>query len=232
MLNDVVSHDDWLKARLELLDAEKEFTHQREALTRRRMAMPWEKIEKDYRFIGPSGSMTLAELFDGHSQLIVYHFMFGPDWQEGCKSCSFWADNFDHIPVHLAHRDVAFTAVSRAPLERIEAYKDRFGWTFPWVQADGSDFNHDYQASFTPDELAAGRGYYNYAERKIGASDIVGISVFAKDEEGAVYHTYSCYSRGVEMLNGAYHYLDLVPKGRNEEGLDFPQAWVRRRDQY
>ncbi|HWJ75794.1 MAG TPA: thioredoxin family protein [Kaistia sp.] len=232
MLNDVVSHDDWLKARLDLLDAEKAFTQQREALTRRRMAMPWEKIEKDYRFIGPSGSMTLADLFDGHSQLIVYHFMFGPDWQEGCKSCSFWADNFDHIPIHLAHRDVAFTAVSRAPLERIEAYKSRFGWTFPWVQADGSDFNYDYQASFAPEELAAGRGYYNYTERKIGASDIVGISVFAKDEQGAVYHTYSCYSRGVEMVNGAYHYLDLVPKGRNEEGLDFPQAWVRRRDQY
>lgn len=232
MQSTIVAHDDWLKARLELLAAEKEFTRQREALTRKRMAMPWEPVTKDYRFLGPNGRMSMSDLFDGHSQLIVYHFMFGPDWEEGCKSCSFWADNFDHIPIHLAHRDVAFTAVSRAPLERIEAYKARFGWTFPWVQAEGSEFNFDHQAAFTPEELAAGRAYYNYEMRRVGASDIVGISVFARDEAGAIYHTYSCYSRGVEMLNGAYHYLDLVPKGRNEEGLEFPQSWVRRRDQY
>ncbi len=231
-MNEIVTGEDWLKARLELLQAEKAFTREREALTRRRMAMPWEKVGKDYRFEGPTGTLSLADLFGGHSQLIVYHFMFGADWEEGCKSCSFWADNFDHIPVHLAHRDVAFTAVSRAPLERLEAYRDRFGWSFPWVSSEGSDFNLDFQAGFTPEQLAEGTVYYNYTMRPNKASELVGISVFAKGEDGAVYHTYSCYGRGVEMLNGAYHYLDLVPKGRDEEGLSFPQAWVRRRDQY
>ncbi len=231
-MHEIVTSEAWLKARLELLEAEKAFTREREALTRRRMAMPWEKVEKDYRFEGPAGPLSLADLFGDHSQLIVYHFMFGADWEEGCKSCSFWADNFDHIPVHLAHRDVAFTAVSRAPLAKLEAYRDRFGWSFPWVSSAGSDFNLDFQAGFTPEQLAEGTVYYNYTMRPNKASELVGISVFAKGEDGAVYHTYSCYGRGVEMLNGAYHFLDLVPKGRDEEGLQFPQAWVRRRDQY
>ncbi len=232
MRNPVVSHEDWLKARLELLEAEKEFTRQRDALTRRRMAMPWERVEKPYRFEGLDGALSLADLFDGRSQLIVYHFMLGPDWEEGCKSCSFWADNFNGIPIHLNHRDVTFTAVSRAPLARIETYKKRMGWSFPWVSSYGSDFNFDYQASFTPEQVAEDKGYYNYKIQPLGVSEQVGISVFYKDEHDEVFHTYSCYSRGVDMLNGAYHYLDLVPKGRDEDSLSFPMEWVRRHDQY
>lgn len=232
MRNQVVSHEDWLKARLELLAAEKAFTRQREALTRRRMAMPWERVEKAYRFEGPDGGLTLEDLFAGRSQLLVYHFMLGPDWQEGCKSCSFWADNFNGIPVHLVRRDVTFTAISRAPLEKIESYRRRMGWSFPWVSSGGSDFNFDYQASATPEELAAGRAYYNFAICSNTVSEMVGVSVFYRSGPGEVYHTYSCYARGVEMVNGAYHFLDLVPKGRDEDGLRHPMEWVRRHDQY
>jgi predicted dithiol-disulfide oxidoreductase (DUF899 family) len=234
MMNDptIATREQWLAARLDLLEAEKEFTRQRDALTRRRMAMPWERVEKAYRFEGPNGALSLADLFDGRSQLIVYHFMFAPDWDEACKSCSFWADNFNHIPVHLNHRDVTFTAVSRAPLAKINAYKKRMGWSFPWVSSDGNDFNFDYQASFTPEQLAEGKAYYNYRIQPNTVSDQVGISVFARDERGEMFHTYSCYSRGVDMLNGAYHYLDLVPKGRDEDDLKFTMAWVRRHDQY
>jgi predicted dithiol-disulfide oxidoreductase (DUF899 family) len=232
MPHTVVSHEDWIAARVELLAAEKDFTRQRDALTRRRQALPWERVEKPYRFEGPDGARTLADLFDGRSQLIVYHFMLGPDWDEGCKSCSFWADNFDGIPIHLNHRDVTFTAVSRAPLAKIEAYKRRMGWTFPWVSSERSDFNVDYQASFTPEQIAAGASTYNYKVQPLKVSEQVGISVFATDDRGDVFHTYSCYSRGVDMLNGAYHYLDLVPKGRDEAGLSFTMAWLRRHDQY
>jgi predicted dithiol-disulfide oxidoreductase (DUF899 family) len=232
MRNQVVSHEDWLKARQELLTAEKDLTRQREALTRRRMAMPWERVEKAYAFEGASGRLTLEDLFEGRSQLLVYHFMLGPDWEEGCKSCSFWADNFNGIPIHLAHRDVTFTAISRAPLEKIDAYRGRMGWSFPWVSSYGSDFNFDYQASATPEEIAAGRAYYNFEIRQNGVSEMVGVSVFYRSGPGDVYHTYSCYGRGVEMVNGAYHYLDLVPKGRDEDGFRFPMEWVRRHDQY
>jgi predicted dithiol-disulfide oxidoreductase (DUF899 family) len=232
MRKQVVPHEDWLKARLDLLAAEKEFTRQRDALTRRRMAMPWERVEKPYRFEGPGGLLSLTDLFQGRSQLVVYHFMFAPDWEEGCQSCSFWADNFDRIPIHLAHRDVAFTAVSRAPLAKLEAYKKRMGWSFPWVSSGGSDFNFDYHVSFTPEELAKGRAYYNYAVRPNDVSDQQGISVFAKDEKGEVFHTYSTHGRGIDMVNGAYQFLDLVPKGRDEDGLDFSMEWVRRHDQY
>jgi predicted dithiol-disulfide oxidoreductase (DUF899 family) len=227
----IATHEQWLAARLELLAAEKEFTRQRDALTRRRMAMPWERVEKSYRFDGPDGALSFADLFDGRSQLIVYHLMFAPDWDEACKSCSFWADNFNGIPVHLAHRDVTFTAVSLAPWAKIDAYKKRMGWSFPWVSSHGSDFNFDYQASFTPDQVAAGT-YYNYQVQPNKVSEQVGISVFARNERGEVFHTYSCYSRGVDMLNGAYHYLDLVPKGRDEDDLQFSMAWLRRHDQY
>jgi predicted dithiol-disulfide oxidoreductase (DUF899 family) len=230
--NKVVSHEDWLTARRELLAAEKEFTRQRDALTRRRMALPWERVEKSYRFEGSNGALSLVDLFAGRSQLIVYHFMLGPDWEEGCKSCSFWADNFNGIPVHLNHRDVTFTAVSRAPLAKINAYKKRMGWSFPWVSSYGSDFNFDYQASFTPDEIADGKAYYNYEMTPNTVSEQVGISVFYRNDRGEVFHTYSCYSRGVDMLNGAYHYLDLVPKGRDEDGFKFSMEWVRRHDQY
>jgi predicted dithiol-disulfide oxidoreductase (DUF899 family) len=227
----IATHEQWLAARLELLAAEKEFTRQRDALTRRRMAMPWERVEKSYSFEGASGARSLSDLFDGRSQLIVYHFMFAPDWDEACKSCSFWADNFNGIPVHLGHRDVTFTAVSLAPLAKIEAYKKRMGWSFPWVSSHGSDFNFDYHASFTPEQIAAGT-YYNYQVQPNKVSEQVGISVFARNERGELFHTYSCYSRGVDMLNGAYHYLDLVPKGRDEDGLEFAMGWLRRHDQY
>lgn len=232
MQNQIVSHEQWLKARLELLAAEKEFTRQRDALTRRRMAMPWKRVEKSYRFEGAKGALSLADLFDGRSQLIIYHFMLGPDWEEGCKSCSFWADNFNNIPIHLNHRDAAFTAVSRAPLARIEAYKKRMGWSFPWVSSFGDDFNFDYGVSFTPEQLASGEIPYNYGMHKAYTSEMPGISVFFKDETGQVFHTYSCYARGLDMLNGTYHYLDLVPKGRGEDGLKFTMEWVRRRDEY
>jgi predicted dithiol-disulfide oxidoreductase (DUF899 family) len=229
--NQVVSREEWLKARLELLAAEKEFTRQRDALTRRRMAMPWERVEKSYRFEGPKGALSLADLFDGRSQLIVYHFMLGPDWEEGCKSCSFWADSFDGIPIHLNHRDVTFTAISRAPLAKIEAYKQRMGWSFPWVSSYGSDFNYDFHVSFTAEQLAAGKVDYNYHPVE-GYEELPGISVFYKNERGEVFHTYSCYERGIDMVNGAYQFLDLAPKGRDEDGLDDSMAWVRRHDQY
>jgi predicted dithiol-disulfide oxidoreductase (DUF899 family) len=231
MRNQIVSHEGWLKARLELLAAEKEFTRQRDALTRRRMAMPWERVEKSYRFEGPDGALSLADLFDGRSQLIVYHFMLGPDWEEGCKSCSFWADNFDGIPIHLNHRDVTFTAVSRAPLAKIEAYKKRMGWSFPWVSSYGSDFNYDFHVSFTEEQLAAGMVDYNYGLIE-GDEELPGVSVFYKNERGEVFHTYSCYARGIDMVNGAYQFLDLAPKGRDEDGLEFSMEWVRRHDQY
>jgi predicted dithiol-disulfide oxidoreductase (DUF899 family) len=232
MRHQVVSHEDWLRARLELLAAEKEFTRQRDALTRRRMAMPWERVEKSYQFEGLNGTLSLADLFDECSQLIVYHFMFGRNWEEGCKSCSFWADNFNGISIHLDHRDVTFTAVSRAPLAKINAYRKRMGWSFPWVSSYGSDFNFDYHVSFTPEEIAAGKAYYNYAVRPMTASDEQGVSVFCKNASGEVFHTYSCHGRGIDMLNGAYQYLDLVPKGRDEDGFDFGMEWVRRHDQY
>jgi predicted dithiol-disulfide oxidoreductase (DUF899 family) len=232
MGDQIVSHQDWLKARLELLAAEKEFTRQRDALTRRRMAMPWERVEKSYQFEGPNGALSLADLFDGRSQLIVYHFMFAPDWEEGCRSCSFWADNFNVIPIHLNHRDVTLAAVSRAPIAKIDAYKARMGWGFPWVSSYGSDFNFDYHVSWTPEQLRAGKGTYNFQDWPVSVSDDQGISVFYKNEKDEVFHTYSCYSRGIDAVNGAYQFLDLVPKGRDEDGFDFAMEWVHRHDQY
>jgi predicted dithiol-disulfide oxidoreductase (DUF899 family) len=230
--NQVVSHEEWLKARLELLAAEKEFTRRRDALTRRRMTMPWERVEKAYRFEGPNGVLSLADLFDGRSQLIVYHFMFAPDWDEGCKSCSFWADNFNGIAVHLNHHNVTFTAISRAPITKIEAYRKRMGWSFPWVSSHGSDFNFDYHVSFTEEEQAKDAMYYNYKVQPRGMSDEQGISVFFRNERAEVFHTYSTHGRGIDIVNGAYQFLDMVPKGRDEDGLDFPMEWVRRHDQY
>lgn len=232
MKNPVVSHDEWLKARLELLAAEKEFTRQHDALTQRRMALPWERVEKSYQFEGTHGTLSLADLFDGRSQLIVYHFMLAPDWEEGCKSCSFWADNFNGIPIHLNQRDVTFTAVSRAPLAKIIDYKERMDWSFPWVSSYGSDFNFDYRVSFTPEEIAEGKAYYNYAVRPNTSSEKEGVSVFYKNEKGEIFHTYSCYARGIDILNGAYQFLDLVPKGRDEDNFKYPMEWVRRHDQY
>ena len=228
----VVSHEEWLAARTAFLDKEKEFTRLRDELSRQRRALPREAVDKPYVFDGPDGRQTLADVFGPHSQLIVYHFMFAPEWDAGCKHCSFWADNFNGIDVHLAHRDVRFVAISRAPLAKLEAFKRRMGWSFTWLSSFGSDFNYDYGVSFTPEAQRGEGAVYNYTKHVKALSDEVGISVFAKDEGGAVFHTYSCYSHGVDMLNGAYHYLDLVPKGRDEDQLSFTQAWVRYHDAY
>jgi len=232
MMNPIVSHEEWLKARLELLTAEKEFTRQRDALTQRRMALPWERVEKSYQFEGPHGTLSLTDLFDGRSQLIVYHFMLAPDWEEGCKSCSFWADNFNGIPIHLNQRDVTFTVISRAPFAKIIAYKKRMDWSFPWVSSYGSDFNFDYRVSFTPEEITPGKAYYNYTIQPNTSSEKEGVSVFYKNEKGEIFHTYSCYARGIDMLNAAYQFLDLAPKGRDEDNFTYPMEWVRRHDQY
>lgn len=228
----IVDGTQWLQARRELLQKEKAFTRARDELSAARRALPWERVEKDYAFDTPDSRKSLPDLFDGRRQLVVYHFMLGPDWEEGCKSCSFWADNFNGIDVHLKHRDVTFLAVSRAPLGKIEAYRRRMGWTFTWVSSFGSDFNFDYQVSFRPEALAAGEAFYNYTKVKNTMSELAGISVFFRDDAGAVFHTYSCYARGLDMLNGAYHYLDLTPKGRDEAGLPHTAAWLRRHDQY
>ncbi len=231
--NKVVSQEQWAAARRELLHEEKEFTRLRDELSQRRRDLPWVRVDKQYLFEGLSGKVTLPQLFDGGSQLVVYHFMFGPDWDAPCKSCSFWADNFERNVVHLKHRDVTMIAVSRAPLDRLEAFKRRMGWTFNWVSSVGSDFNYDYHVSFTPDEIATGEGYYNYAMQKNSLTELPGISVFCKDPAGTVFHTYSCYARGLDMMNAAYHYLDLVPKGRDEaDQRPYPMAWLRYRDSY
>ena len=201
-------------------------------MSRERRALPWVKVEKDYVFQGPNGPESLGDLFDGRSQLLVQHFMYGPDWEEGCPSCSFWADSYDGFVVHLAQRDVTMVAVSRAPLVKLDAFKRRMGWSFKWVSSLGSDFNRDFQVSFTPDEMAKGEMTYNYETRGFPADEAPGVSVFIKNEDGEIFHTYSCYARGLDMLNGAYHYLDLVPKGRDEDGLPYSMAWVRRHDEY
>lgn len=228
----VVSREAWLVARKEHLAKEKEFTRLRDQLSQQRRELPWVKVEQDYLFHGPRGKETLAELFDGRSQLLVYHFMFGPDWDEGCPSCSFWADNFNGITVHLHHRDVTMVAISRAPFAQLEAYQKRMGWTFKWVSSYGTDFNRDFHVSFTSAEQDQGAVYYNYQMSPFPLSEAPGVSVFYQDETGASFHTYSCYARGLDMLNGAYHFLDLVPKGRDEAEFPHSMAWVRRHDQY
>jgi len=228
----VVPHEEWIEARKRFLAEEKDFTRARDRLSARRRELPWERVEKNYVFDGPDGKETLTDLFAGRSQLIVYHFMFDPGWDAGCKSCSFWADNFNGIIVHLAHRDVTMVAVSRAPLDKLMAYRERMGWTFKWVSSFGSDFNRDYHVSHTPEELAQGEAEYNYTRQKPYASEAPGISVFWNDGRGGMFHTYSCYARGLDMLNGAYHLLDLVPKGRDEANLPFHSGWLRRHDEY
>jgi predicted dithiol-disulfide oxidoreductase (DUF899 family) len=228
----VVSHKQWLSARTAFLKKEKEFTRLRDKLSRQRQELPWEKVDKSYLFDGPSGKETLPQLFGKRSQLIVYHFMFDPSWDAGCKHCSFWADNFNGIDIHLSHRDVSFVAISRAPLAKLEAFKKRMGWTFKWVSSAHTDFNYDYQASFTPEQINSGTVFYNYAKVKMDMADREGVSAFYKDGSNTVFHTYSSYARGIDMLNGAYHFLDLVPKGRDEESLEFTQAWVRYHDKY
>jgi predicted dithiol-disulfide oxidoreductase (DUF899 family) len=232
MPHTVVSHDEWIAARKAFLAKEKEFTHARDELSRQRRELPWERVEKEYVFEGPEGKVSLADLFASKSQLIVYHFMFNPDDDEGCPHCSFWADNFDGIPVHLKQRDTTFVAISRAPMGKIEAFKRRMGWSFPWFSSHGSDFNYDFSASFTPEQLAQGTDFYNYRPGNAGMPDREGVSVFQRDENGDIFHTYSAYARGIDMVNGAYHFLDLTPKGRDEAGHEFTQFWVRHHDKY
>jgi predicted dithiol-disulfide oxidoreductase (DUF899 family) len=230
----VVSQAEWLAARKELLRKEKELTRLRDEVSRQRRELPWVRLEKDYRFDGPNGKEKLADLFAGKSQLVVYHFMFGPDWQEGCPSCSFNMDHTDGALVHLAQRDVMFVAISRAPFSKIEAFKKRMGWHFKWVSSYGSDFNYDYQASFKKEDMAKGNGkvYYNFDMNVFPSEEGPGFSVFYKDKNGDVFHTYSTYARGTELTVGTYNYLDLVPKGRDEDALPFTMAWVRHHDRY
>ena len=231
-LPSVVSRDEWLAARKAFLIKEKEFTRARDALSAERRRLPMVRIEKEYVFDGPDGKETLADLFDGRSQLIVQHFMFGPGWKEGCVGCSFGADHVDGARMHFEHRDVSFVAISRAPLPQLEAFKKRMGWRFRWVSSYGSDFNYDFHVSFTQEEIARGKVYYNYAMGEFQSEEMSGISVFYKDANGAIFHTYSTYARGDELLSGAYMYLDLVPKGRDEAGLPYPSAWWRHHDRY
>lgn len=228
----IVDQQTWLQKRLELLRAEKELTRLRDQLNAERRAMPWVQVEKDYRFQTERGEQSLPELFAGRSQLVIQHFMYGPDWAEGCPSCSFWADNFSGTVVHLNHRDISFVAISRAPLDQLLAYRRRMGWEFPWASSLDSDFNFDFQASFSDEELAAGEVYYNFRNGTFPSSEAPGVSVFAKDANDNVFHTYSCYGRGLDILNGTYHYMDLTPKGRDEAQLPWPMAWLRRHDQY
>jgi predicted dithiol-disulfide oxidoreductase (DUF899 family) len=227
----IVSQDEWLAARKTLLAKEKEFSKQRDALSAARCALPWVKVEKTYVFDGPAGNETLADLFGGNSQLIVYHFMLGPGWVQGCPSCSFLADHFDGAAIHLAQRDVTLVVVSRAPYAEIAAYQKRMGWKFKWVSSYGTDFNHDFHVSFTPEEKASRKVEYNYALGEFPSEEAPGLSAFIKDG-GAVFHTYSAYARGLDILIGAYNFLDFAPKGRDEDSLPWSMAWVKRHDEY
>lgn len=227
----IVSDSEWLAARRTLLEEEKAFQKKRDELAARRRDLPWRRVDKDYRFRGESGTCSLGDLFGDSSQLIVYHFMFHPDWEEGCKSCSFWADNYDRSVVHLRARDTSLVAVSRAPLEKLIAYRRRLGWTFPWYSSSDSDFNYDFNVSFTPEQLARKEGSYNYREGAVFGEEMPGISVFIKDQD-AVYHTYSTYSRGLDPFNATYQLLDIVPKGRDEDSLKYSMEWLRRNDEY
>jgi len=230
-MNSVVSHEQWLAARKELLAKEKEFTRERDELSRQRRELPWGRVGKEYVFEGPGGRRTLPDLFDGRRQLVVYHFMFDPEWDEGCKSCSFWADNFDPNVVHLKARDVALVAISRAPYAKLAAYKQRMGWSFDWLSSGETDFNFDHGVSFAAEDQER-EGAYNYGSQAPHMPEREGLSVFYKDDDGAVFHTYSAYARGIDLVNAAYNYLDLVPKGRDEEEGRQPQYWVRRHDEY
>jgi predicted dithiol-disulfide oxidoreductase (DUF899 family) len=231
--NGIATKDEWIDARKQLLLKEKELTHLQDEVNKRRRELPRVKVDKEYVFDTPDGKKTLSQLFDGRSQLIVYHFMLGPGKKAGCVGCSFLADHVDGANVHLAHHDVTFVAVSRAPLSEIEAYKKRMGWRFNWVSSNGSDFNYDYQASFTKEDLAKGKAYYNFQMTEIDGEDQPGTSVFLKDDAGSVYHTYSAYGRGDERSLGTYMYLDITPKGRQENGPNYNlMDWVHRHDEY
>lgn len=229
----VVSSEEWIAKRKELLTKEKELTRLRDQLTKERQQLPWVKIDKQYVFDGPAGKVTLADLFEGKSQLVVYHFMFQPDWMEGCKSCSLIADHFEPSIIHLKQRDTNMVAISRAAIDRIEAFRKRMGWTFKWVSSLNSDFNPDFNVSFPGDPKEQKAVYYNYETlRSFPSSEGPGMSAFFKDEEGNIFHTYSCFARGLEQFLGVYTLLDLVPKGRDEAGLVYGMEWVRHHDRY
>jgi len=228
----IVSREQWTEARQALMAQEKELTQARDRLTEARRALPWVRVEKAYAFDSADGRKALADLFRGRPQLVVQHFMFAPEWDEGCKSCSFWADGFERMIPHLAARDTTLVAVSRAPLEKLVAFKKRMGWSFDWVSSAGSDFNYDYAVSFTPDQIKSGSGIYNFGTSAFGIEEAPGISVFYREASGDIFHTCSCFARGLDMMNAAYQYLDLTPLGRHEEGLPYPMDWLRLRDQY
>ncbi|OED39398.1 thioredoxin [Chromatiales bacterium (ex Bugula neritina AB1)] len=227
-----VSRSEWLEARRVLLSAEKQLQRQRDAVSELRRELPWVLIDQPYQFQSTAGPLALADLFGPHSQLIVQHFMMGEDWDGGCPSCSLWADCYDGTTIHLEARDTAFVAVSNAPLDKILQYKQQMGWNFNWVSANGSTFNKDFNVSFSQEQRDAGPVDYNFRPTETSMDELPGISVFAKDESNAIYHTYSCYSRGLDNMNSIYQYLDLLPKGRDEDKLDYPMAWVRRHNQY
>ena len=227
----IVSRQQWLAERQKLMAREKELTRLGDQIARERRALPWVRMEQDYVFDTQEGRRPLADLFDGRHQLVMQHFMLAPGWEQGCKSCSYMADHTDATLVHLAHRDTAFVAVSRAPLAEIERFRQRMGWTFRWVSSDGTDFNRDFHVTFTADEMASGKADYNFGAKPHGA-ELPGVSAFWKDDSGEVFHTYSTYGRGVEVMMHTYNLLDLTPKGRDEDGLDFTMAWVRHHDRY
>ena len=228
----VVSREEWIEARKAHLDHEKEYTRARDRLSAERRALPWVRVDKAYSFDGPNGQVTLADLFKGRSQLVVQHFMFAPDWDEGCKSCSFWADGFERMIPHLAARDTTLVAISRAPLQKLNAFRQRMGWTFDWLSSAGNDFNYDFAVSFTPEQIKSGAARYNFGTAGWGSEEAPGLSVFYRDERSDIFYTYSTFARGLDMMNAAYHYLDLTPLGRHEDGLPYPMDWVRHRDQY
>jgi predicted dithiol-disulfide oxidoreductase (DUF899 family) len=229
----IVSNDEWVSARIKLLAKEKEFNKQRDELSRLRRELPWRKVEKSYVFDGPDGKETLTDLFEGRSQLIIYHFMFDPDWNEGCKSCSFIADHYQPAIMHLNHRDVSFVTVSRAPLAKLEAFKERMDWTFKWVSSLNNDFNTDFHVTFTQDQIDHHQAYYNYRSgQTFPAKEAPGLNVFHMDGSGPVFHTYSSYARGLDMFITAYHYLDVTPKGRDEAAFSYGMEWLRHHDRY
>lgn len=228
----VVSDAEWLDARRELLEMEKEYTRLRDRISARRRALPWKKIETDYQFEGPDGKESLSDLFGGRSQLVIVHFMFDPSWEEGCKSCSFMADHYDPAVAHLAARDVSLVAVSRAPLYKLQEFRDRMGWNFKWVSSYETGFNRDFFVTFTPEERDEGDCFYNFSMGGFPVAEAPGISIFAKDADGQVFHTYSVYARGLESCITTYDFLDMVPKGRDEAALSYTMEWVRHHDKY
>ena len=232
MTQKIVNQEQWLSARKAFLAKEKAFTKARDELSAARRALPKTKVAKDYRFAGPDGEISLAQMFGSNSQLVIYHFMMGPGWEEGCPSCSFWADNYNGTDKHLAHRDITLAVVSRGPLHKLLAYKQRMGWSFDWYSSETSDFNFDFAVSFTKAQQDSGTANYNFETIAFPMDEAPGFSVFQKDESGDIYHTYSTFARGLDMLNGAYHIMDMTPKGRDEDGLPHSMAWLKRHDQY